>query len=392
MIKVKNMVRVVILLGVLLVVFVSGCMPGMDGGCSGSQAQGWSGFAPYNKMIVFGSMEGSVISLSPQARSENKTFPADNEWVYVIKTAVPGAACGAMCAPSSSASGKGIYDTPLVIGDLVYVGTYTGKVYALNATRGVVRWIYPREGLETAGAIVGNIITDGKTLYFGSANGKIYALDALTGDFVWEFQTSNKIWTAPILDNGVLYAGNYGGNVYAIAAETGKEIWSIKIPSAVASSLAVKDQLIYFGTFDRCLYAVDKADGKEKWKITASNWFWATPVVRDGTIYAACLDKKIYAFDALSGAEVWKFEGDSPMVSTPALTDKFVYAVSEKGILYKLDISNGKMNNSVSIGYMVYGNPYAEGDMVYIYARDHTVYAVDTVRSVFTWNFSSAIK
>ena len=66
--------------------------------------------------------------------------------------------------------------------------------------------------------------------------------------------------------------------------------------------------------------------------------------------------------------------------ATPAVTDKYVYAVSEKGILYKLDITNGKKISSVPVGYQVYGDPYVEGDMVYIYARDHTVYAVDTVK------------
>ncbi|MDD5648283.1 MAG: PQQ-binding-like beta-propeller repeat protein [Dehalococcoidia bacterium] len=390
--KVSNLIRVVILLGLLLLVFVSGCMPGMGGGCSGAQAQGWSSFAPYNELICFGSMEGSVIALNPKARSEGKAFPSETEWIYAIKTATPGSACGAMCAPSSAASGKGIYATPLVIDDLIFEGTYTGKVYALNASRGVVRWIYPREGFETVGAIVGNIITDGKALYFGSANGKIYALDAVTGDFIWEFQTSNKIWTAPVLDNGIIYVGNYGGNVYAIAAETGREVWSIKIPSAVASSLAVKDQLLYFGTFDRNLYAIDKADGTVKWKYLAGNWFWATPVIRGSTIYAACMDNKIYAIEAADGKEVWKFEGDGQMVSTPAVTDNHIFAVSEKGTLYKLDITNGTMISSVSVGYTVYGNPYAEGDMVYIYARDHKVYAVDTVKNHVDWDFSSEIK
>jgi outer membrane protein assembly factor BamB len=114
--------------------------------------------------------------------------------------------------------------------------------------------------------------------------------------------------------------------------------------------------------------------------------------VRDGMIYAACLNKSIYAIDAISGKEAWQFTGDSQMVSTPAVTDKYVYAVSEKGVLYKLDITNGNKINSLDIGYTVYGNPYAEGDMVYIYARDHTVYAIDTVKNIITWNFSSAIK
>jgi outer membrane protein assembly factor BamB len=172
--SIKKYVKALVLLGLILIVFVTGCGDqSMGGGCSGTQTQGWSGFAPYKNVICFGSMEGKVIALDTSARSENKTFPSEDEWVYVVKAATPGSACGAVCAPSSSSSGLGIYDTPVIIGELAYVGTYTGKIYALNASRGVVRWIYPREGYDTVGAIVGNIVTDGSSLYFGSANGKM---------------------------------------------------------------------------------------------------------------------------------------------------------------------------------------------------------------------------
>ena len=291
--KVSKSIRIVLLVSILLLVFVVSCtdMSGGAGGCSGTAAQGWSGFRAYNQVLCFGSMEGKVIAIDPQARSDNKTFPAEGEWVYAIKTATPGAACGSMCAPSSSAGGSGIYDTPVVVDNLTYVGTYTGKIYAFNANRGVVRWTYPREGFETVGAIVGDIVTDKQNLYFGSANKKIYALDAASGDFLWEFQTSNKIWTAPAVDKGVVYVGNYGGNVYALSADAGKEIWSIKIPSAVASSIETGVDSIFFGTFDRTLYAINKENGQEKWKYTADNWFWAKPVLYKGKVYAACLDR-----------------------------------------------------------------------------------------------------
>jgi len=391
--RIKKYVKPLVLLGLILIVFVTGCgdMYG-GGGCSGTQAQGWSGFTAYNKVLCFGSMEGKVIALDPVARSDNKTFPSDSEWAYVIKTAAPGATCGAMCSPSSSTTGMGIYGTPVVVGDLVYVGTYTGKIYAINANRGVVRWLYPREGYETVGAIVGNIVTDGQTLYFGSANGKIYALDAITGDFKWEFLTSNKIWTAPAIDKGVIYAGNYGGNVYAISAETGKEIWSIKIPSAVASPVVIYDNTLYFGTFDRYMYALDKANGQERWKFAAGNWFWAAPVIKDGKIYAACLDRKLYMIDAGTGKELWQFTAESPLVSVPAISGKNLYTISDKGTLYKLDMESGAMVGSVPLGFIVYGSLYADGDMVYVYARDHNVYAVDMAKSIVTWKFSSFLK
>ena len=390
--RIKKYIKPLVLLGLILIVFVTGCGPITGGGCSGTQTQGWSGFALYKNVICFGSMEGKVIALDPVARSENKTFPSESEWSYLVKVSTPGSACGAVCAPSSSSAGLGIYDTPVIVEELVYVGTYTGKIYALNASRGVVRWIYPREGYDTVGAIVGNIVTDGKSLYFGSANGKIYALDAATGDFKWEFQTSNKIWTSPTIDNGIIYAGNYGGNVYAISAETGKEIWSIKIPSAVSSSISIYENSLYFGTFDRYLYAIDKANGQEKWKFATGNWVWARPVIQSGRIYSACLDHKLYALDALTGKELWQFTAESPIVSTPVISGNYIDVICDQGILYKLDLDKGTKVSSVALGYTAYGDLFAEGDTVYLYARDHNVYAVDTAKGIVSWKFSSLLK
>jgi len=152
MFKFNRFTKAALILVLISVVFVVGC--GEMGGassCGGTSAQGWSGFTPYKNVICFGSMEGKIIALSTSARSENKTFPAEGEWAYIMKTSAPGAACGAMCSPSSSAASAGVYSTPTSAGELMYCGTYTGKIYALNANRGVVRWVYPREWYENVG-------------------------------------------------------------------------------------------------------------------------------------------------------------------------------------------------------------------------------------------------
>ena len=64
----------------------------------------------------------------------------------------------------------------------------------------------------------------------------------------------------------------------------------------------------------------------------------------------------------------------------------------DKGTLYKLDLEKGAQAGSVEVGYTVYGSLFAEGDMVYVYARDHDVYAVDTAKGIVLWKFSSLLK
>jgi outer membrane protein assembly factor BamB len=60
--------------------------------------------------------------------------------------------------------------------------------------------------------------------------------------------------------------------------------------------------------------------------------------------------------------------------------------------VYKIDPATGSEVSRVEIGYTTYSPIYAEGDSVYIYARDHNVYAVDTVNNNVAWKFSSYIK
>ena len=390
--RIKNFAKPLLVLGIVLAVFLIGCeQPGGGSSCSGSTAQGWSGFTPYKNSIIFGSMEGRVIALNPQARTDNKTYPAEGEWHYQVKNVTPGAACGAMCVPAGGTS-TGFYSTPAVAGELLVVGTYAGRIYAFNADRGALRWVYPRESFETVGAIVAPIITDGKSLYVGSSNNKLYSLDADTGDFRWEFPTSDKIWVAPAVDNGIVYVGNYAGEVFALSAETGKPVWNIKVPSAVASSLTVYKDYLYFGTFDRNLYAIDKSSGKERWKFSGGNWFWAQPIAYEGVVYVTCLDHNVYALDAESGREIWRFTAESPIPSSVSISDNYLYTVCDKGIVYKLDTQNGKALSNVYIGFAVLATPYANGDMVYIYARDHNVYAVNTSSRTVVWKFSSFLE
>jgi outer membrane protein assembly factor BamB len=61
-------------------------------------------------------------------------------------------------------------------------------------------------------------------------------------------------------------------------------------------------------------------------------------------------------------------------------------------MLYKLDKATGAQVSKVNVGYMTYSPVYADGDMVYVYARDHNVYALDTAKGEISWKFSSFIK
>ena len=99
---------------------------------SAQSAGGWAGTAVHDGIIYAGTKDGRVVAINSSTQSL--------EWSYSVTMS-----SGDMsCAPSSTSAP--IYTTPIVDDDLVYIGTYSGQVYALTIDRGADRWVYPRTG------------------------------------------------------------------------------------------------------------------------------------------------------------------------------------------------------------------------------------------------------
>jgi len=370
-------------------------------GCVGQQvAQGWSGISGDNGMLYFGSNGGNIMALNISARSKNLAFPSEGEWAIPVRApATGGSICGPACAPAAQPAA--IYATPVIAGDLVCVATYAGdngKVMAINKNRGngddwplrsMDEWVYPGE-TKSIGSVVGNLVLVGDMLYVGSSDGKLYALDVVYGEKKWDFDTGGKIWTSPAVSDGIVYVSNYAKELYAI--KDGNEMWHKDYPSAIASSPTVADGIIFFGTFDNNLYAVSSSDGEVLWTFLGEKWFWVSPLFRDGVIYAGCLDQKVYAIKADTGKELWRFEADSSIVSQPVFAGDQLVVCSKSGSIYMLNLYDGTLSRNISIGHSVMASIYIDGNNAYVHATDKNIYCVDLQSGQIAWKFSSVIK
>jgi len=270
--------KVLPLLAILFIVGVTASGCGIR-----TQPRGWSGVTVADGALFVASVEGKLVAVN--------TADGSRLWADSLL--------------GTSKSQAAIYGTPAVEGDLVYVGGYNGKVYAIASSLGSVRWVYPREGnLEP---IVGGMVVSQGKVYFGCSDGKVYALDAITGDRVQQpFQTEDKIWSTPATDGQTIYIGSFDKKLYALNAIDGSKKWEFEAGGALVSSPLVYDNTVYIGSFDRYLYAVDAGDGSLRWQsaVEAGKWFWAKPIAYDDVIYAPNLDGKVYILDAESGHEV----------------------------------------------------------------------------------------
>jgi outer membrane protein assembly factor BamB len=287
-----------------------------------------------------------------------------------------------------------IYTTPIVNDDLVYVGTYSGAVYALTIANRAVRWVYPRTG--SIGAIVGRpVIADG-TMFVSSSDGTVYALNITYGDPRWQSEPlAEKLWTSPSVAGDTLYVSTFNGHIYSLSTETGLSLnWSFQAVAGFASSPVVYGDTIFVGSFDRHIYAIKIGSDEASWRFpqegSAGNWFWASPLVNGGTVYAGCLDGKLYAIDAATGEEVWQFDAGSPIVVSPVLMENLLIVTDQSGNMYVFDLSvhmegQAVPAKTISIGTGVDSSFCAQDGMAYIRGQDDSLYAVDISKGQISW-------
>jgi outer membrane protein assembly factor BamB len=104
----------------------------------------------------------------------------------------------------TTALGNAILGSPAIANGIAYVATYDGKVDALDALTGAIKWSDApgsASGLSTP-AVANGIV------YVGSDNHDIYALDATTGAVDWAVVTGGTVNSSPTVVNGVVYVGS----------------------------------------------------------------------------------------------------------------------------------------------------------------------------------------
>jgi polyvinyl alcohol dehydrogenase (cytochrome) len=133
--------------------------------------------------------------------------------------------------------------TPVIAEGVVYVGSYDGKLYAIDVQSGDPVWTYdtgaavtePNLGIPLG--ITGSAAVADGTVYVGDATATVHAIDATSGAARWttkvDSQPNASIWSSPVVWDGTLYVGvasvakqtGFRGSVVALEAATGRLLW-----------------------------------------------------------------------------------------------------------------------------------------------------------------------
>ena len=280
---------------------------------------------------------------------------------------------------------RGQEASPLVVDGVLYVTSAWSKVYAFDARTGKPLWNFDpkvpgQTGIKGCCDVVNRGVAawEGR-IYLGSYDGRLIALNAKTGKVAWETLTvdTSKPYTstgAPRIANGKVIIGNAGseigvrGYISAYDARSGKLVWRFyTVPGDPALPYETPQLREAAKTWTGDLYW--KLGGGTVWDGiayepktnlvyfgTANGTPWVAEARSPGggdnlflnSIIALNADTGAYAWHYQeTPAESWDFDATSPLVLADLTFDgqqrRVVMQVSKNGFFYALDAATGKL-------------------------------------------------
>jgi outer membrane protein assembly factor BamB len=315
-------------------------------------------------------------------------------------------------------TGGPVVGSPAVADGVVYIGSYSGYLYALDQKTGKEKWKFKsRMPIASTPAVADGL------LYFVSSTGALAALDVATGQTKWVFaaeydrkfeaknlhgylsaaQTVPDAWdvftSSPAIANGKVYFGSGDGGVYAVDARSGVLQWKFQTADVVHASPAVAGNTVYIGSWDGNFYAIDAETGQQRWVFRAGQdpaihnqvGFQSSAAVVDGIVYVGCRDAHVYALDARTGLRKWDYPTSKSWVNgTPAVRDGIVYVgTSDSSRFMALDARTGRLRFNFDARAFVFSSAALAGELAYVGSHNGRLYAIDAGSGALAWEFQT---
>lgn len=231
-----------------------------------------------------------------------------------------------------SDTGDYIMSSPLVVNNVLYIGSSDDNLYCLNASTGEIIWNFTAGGsISSSPAIYDN------TIYVGAGDKKVYAVDAQNGVEKWNFTTAKYPWRSAAIAYGTVYIGDSDGFFYAIDASTGIQVWNYSITSPGAwihSDPAIVDHMVIFGCHDGYLYNLNATNGDLIWKYYAGGTVQGHPAVSDNKVFIGSTNDTFHCVSLDTGSGIWNYTANDNIVTSPAIADGYVYFGSHDSNVY----------------------------------------------------------
>lgn len=219
--------------------------------------------------------------------------------------------------------------------------------------------------------IVAKPLIVGDVVYVGTADNLLLALDINSGEELWRFETGHSIWAQPTLIDDTLYVSSLDRHIYALDPNNNGEVkWSTLLTGALSGKPIVVDGLVLLSNFDTELHALSAEDGADVWTVETTDWVWSAPAVADGRVFFGDSSGVIYAVALEDGEVLWTEQAPGAIQTSPVVVNGTVYIASEgaeeteTGTLLALSAEDGELLWDETTPAPIYTTPVIVGDMI----------------------------
>ncbi|NOC91082.1 MULTISPECIES: PQQ-like beta-propeller repeat protein [Ruegeria] len=247
---------------------------------------------------------------------------------------------------------------PVVAGGLIYTLDAGATVSAVTP-QGQLAWdtdlVPPSDG--DADATGGGMAYSNGVLYVSSGFGRLTALDAKTGAVRWQKRLDATGSGSPMVNDGLLYlvAGDETG--WTINTKDGRIAWQIEGTPSVGNVLGAPAPVIAsdlavfaFGSGD--VAATFRRGGIRRWNASVAGGrrgraaaqivdVTGSPMVVGNTIYIGNHSGRTVAFDAATGERRWT--ADEGAVDTVWPAGNSIFLISDRSQLVRLNAADGSV-------------------------------------------------
>jgi outer membrane protein assembly factor BamB len=238
-------------------------------------------------------------------------------------------------------AGESIESSAAIVDGVVYVGSQSGELLALELETGELRWKY--QATEAIGES-SPAVSDG-VVYVGDLAGVLHAVEVKSGAGLWTFESEAEIRSSPVVVDGKVLFGSYDGHLYAVSARTGKLLWKRVTEGPVHSTASVAQGMAHIAGCDGYFRAIRVADGKEVFQVLAGAYTGASPPLVSGRTYFGTFDNEVLGVDLSRQQVIWRYEHPTrhfPYNSSAAVTGGKVIVGGRDKMVHALDARTGE--------------------------------------------------
>lgn len=194
------------------------------------------------------------------------------------------------------------------------------------------------DGIGKGGPQLRPVYLDGM-LYAADHKGRLMALDADSGRVRWELKTELPLSGGPGVDASYVYVGTENGEVHALDRNDGSLLWTAQVSSEVLAAPVSGDGIVVVRCIDGRVFGLDQASGRRLWIYDRAVPLLtlrgnAVPVIWAGMAYIGYDSGEVIALDLKSGSLAWEqavvtSEGRSELERLSDIDGQMIYVASD---------------------------------------------------------------